>query len=104
MREPSALRRPGLVTGVPTTSVQDGIRLCQPVALSGRPEFSTAMPSEPVVLQTGETAACGAQLAHSVNAQEGHETCVTTRPFSAWRAVCAKTPIIVQPYARHKTS
>ena len=83
MRESSARRRPGLVTGVPITSVHDGIRLCQPVALSSRPEFSTAMPSEPVVLQTGATAACGAQLAQSVNAQEGHKKCVTTRPFSA---------------------
>jgi hypothetical protein len=33
------------VAGVPITSVQDGIRLCQPVALSGRPEFSTVMQS-----------------------------------------------------------
>jgi hypothetical protein len=56
------------VAGVPITSVQNGIRFCQPIALSGCPEFLTAMPSEPVELQTGATAACGAQLAQSVNA------------------------------------
>src|SRR2546430_8166347 len=54
-----ALRRPGLVAGVPSTSLQDGIRLYQPVALSSRPGFSTAMPSEPVVPQTGETPIVG---------------------------------------------
>ncbi len=70
------------MAGVPSTSLQDGIRLCQPVALSSRPGFSTAMPSEPVVPQTGETATCGAQLAHSVKAQ--------TLTLTQRRCVCPK--------------
>jgi quercetin dioxygenase-like cupin family protein len=38
--------------------------------LSGHLEFSTAIQSEPLVLQTGDAAVCGAHLAHRVKALE----------------------------------
>jgi quercetin dioxygenase-like cupin family protein len=39
-------------------------------ALSGHLEFEAAMPSEPLRLQTGDTAVCGAHLPHRVKALE----------------------------------